>query len=195
MAECVRESVDGEKETLEQLLNRVLSDHKKGTISWLQFLGYFSKRGRLQGYTDIEVSPSKEKVQFLTMAEQGLSQGMAVKEQEDKEVKVTRLQTLLKERLDHKEELIPKDGKGKYNITVPQPFEFLNRQKEKKTIREQKLEEMLKEAKQKEIDEKTYKFQAKEIPRTTTEPLYQKLLSNQDNRRQEVKRMSIALTK
>ena len=70
----VRESVDGEKETLEGLLNRILNDFKKPSISWLQFLGHFSKRGRLQGYNEIEVSPSKEKVQFLTMAEQGLSQ-------------------------------------------------------------------------------------------------------------------------
>lgn len=31
----VRESVDGEKETLEQLLNRVLNDFKKPSISWL----------------------------------------------------------------------------------------------------------------------------------------------------------------
>ena len=58
----VRESVDGEKETLEQLLNRVLNDFKKPSISWLQFLGHFSTRGRLQGYNDIDISPSKEKV-------------------------------------------------------------------------------------------------------------------------------------
>ena len=74
LSNVVRETVDGEKETLEQLLNRVLDDFKKPSISWLQFLGHFSKRGRLQGYNDIDISPSKEKVQFLTMAEQGLSQ-------------------------------------------------------------------------------------------------------------------------
>jgi Uncharacterised protein family UPF0564 len=54
-------------------------------------LGYFSKRGRLQGYQEIEVSPSKEKVQFLTMAEQGLSQANAQKEQELKEERKSRL--------------------------------------------------------------------------------------------------------
>jgi hypothetical protein len=31
----VRDSLDGEKETLEQLLNRVLNDYKKPQISWL----------------------------------------------------------------------------------------------------------------------------------------------------------------
>ncbi len=38
-----------------------------------------------------------------------------------------RLQSSLAERLDYKEELVPKDGKGKYNITVPVAFEFLNK--------------------------------------------------------------------
>ena len=69
-----------------------------------------------------------------------------------------KLHTLLKDRLDHKEELVPKEGKGKYNITVPVVFEFLNRQKEKKTIREQKVEEMIKEQKDRELEEKNYVF-------------------------------------
>lgn len=64
----------------------------------------------------------------------------------------------MKDRLDHKEELVPKDGKGKYNITVPVVFDFLNRQKEKKTIREQKLEQMLKDAQDKLKEEKSFKF-------------------------------------
>ncbi len=74
-------------------------------------------------------------------------------------------------------------------------FEFLNRTKEKKTIREQKLEAMLKEARDKEIEEKSYKFVANDIPRSTKEPLYRRILTANEQRRQEVKRMSIALTK
>jgi len=91
------------------------------------------------------------------MAEQGLAQGPLAKE-EDKDSKIARLQMNLKDRLDHKEDLVPKEGKGKYNITVPVVFEFLNRTKEKKTIRELKVEEMIKEAKDKEMEEKSYKF-------------------------------------
>lgn len=108
------------------------------------------------------------------------------------------MQMALKDKLDHKEELVPKDGKGKYNITVPVVFEFLNRAKEregKKTIRERKLEEMLKEQKDKEREEKSVKFQANPIPRSTKEPLYQKIVAANEARRQEVRRMSIALTK
>jgi len=45
----------------------------------------------------------------------------------------------MKDRLDKKEDLVPKEGKGKYNITVPVAFEFDSREK-KVTIREKKLE-------------------------------------------------------
>lgn len=47
METIVRETMEGDKENLEQLLCRVLNDFNKPAISWLQFLGHFSKRGRL----------------------------------------------------------------------------------------------------------------------------------------------------
>jgi len=109
------------------------------------------------------------------MAEQGLAQGGPAKE-EDQEAKVARLQSHLKDKLDHKEELVPKDGKGKYNITVPVVFDFLNRTKDKKTIRERKVEAMIKEAKDREAHVASYKFVANDIPRTTKQPLYMKIL-------------------
>ena len=62
-----------------------------------------------------------------------------------KEENLKKLKSLVKSRLENKEDLVPKDGKGKFNITVPVEFEFLQRQKVK-TIREQKLEKMIKEA-------------------------------------------------
>ena len=89
-----------------------------------------------------------------------------------------RVQEVLKDKLDHKEELVPKEGKGKYNITVPVVFEFLNRQKTKKTIREQKLEGMLQDAKDREIEQKGIRFQANSIPRSTREPLYKKIIES-----------------
>jgi transposase-like protein len=59
--------------------------------------------------------------------------------QELKEENLKKLKTLIKSRLEYKEDMVPKDGKGKFNITVPVEFEFLQRQKVK-TIREIKLE-------------------------------------------------------
>ena len=75
----------------------------------------------------------------MTMAEQGLAQVNAQKELEIKEERLKRLRHLMKDRLDKKEEMVPKEGKGKYNITVPVAFEFDSREK-KVTIREKKLE-------------------------------------------------------
>jgi predicted PP-loop superfamily ATPase len=59
------------------------------------------------------------------MAEQGLAQVDAQKLQEIKEENLKKLKSLIKSRLEYKEELVPKDGKGKFNITVPVEFEFL----------------------------------------------------------------------
>lgn len=76
----------------------------------------------------------------------------------------------MKDRLDKKEDLVPKEGKGKYNITVPVAFEFDSREK-KVTIRERKLEKMISELKNKQLVKQTV-FRANSIPRSTKQPLY-----------------------
>lgn len=124
MNEIVRETLDGEDEIFEDLLNRILNDFKDSEISWLQFLGHFSKRGRLQGYNDINISPTKGTLKASlklgsTIAEQG--QG----EKDEKEQKQLKLTKQVKQKLDYKQDMVPKEGKGKYNITVPVPYEFL----------------------------------------------------------------------
>ena len=49
MGQVVRTSVDGQSETLEELLHRILKTHKsEGVIKWNVFLGYFTKRGMLR---------------------------------------------------------------------------------------------------------------------------------------------------
>ena len=60
METVVRVTVDNEKETLENLLNRVINDYESETISWPKFLGFFSKRGRFEGFVDMTVSPTKK---------------------------------------------------------------------------------------------------------------------------------------
>lgn len=44
----VRESVDKEKETLDQILFRINTTHKATTINWDQFLAFFTRRGKLR---------------------------------------------------------------------------------------------------------------------------------------------------
>ncbi len=68
------------------------------------------------------------------------------------------------------------DRKGKYKITVPEPFKFDKRDKGKgKSIREQKLEEELKWKKLEEDYEIASQFRAKEIPRSTLEPRFERI--------------------
>lgn len=51
----VRESVDGERENLEQLLQRLLNKHKKPTIHWYTFLGFFTRRGALRENEELKL--------------------------------------------------------------------------------------------------------------------------------------------
>lgn len=60
MEKVVRKTVDGEKETLENLLNRVIVEFKEESINWTKLLGFFSKRGRVEGYIELNISPSKK---------------------------------------------------------------------------------------------------------------------------------------
>lgn len=61
----VRETVDGERETLDRLLFRVDRDHAYDRITWDQFLETFTKRGKLRKGEQIVFGPplkSKEEV-------------------------------------------------------------------------------------------------------------------------------------
>jgi len=55
----VRENVDCEKETLEDLLIRVKTTFKERDIQWHTFLGFFSKRGRLRDNEKINLHLKK----------------------------------------------------------------------------------------------------------------------------------------
>lgn len=90
---------------------------------------------------------------------------------------------------------LAKDGKGKFDVTVPEPFDFERRGKNKsKSIRERKVEEMVKEKIHNESIEINIRPKVNSIPRTTTEPLYEKILAKNEARRDEVKRMSKIIT-
>lgn len=68
------------------------------------------------------------------------------------------------------------DGKGKYRITVPEPFKFDKRDKVKgKSIREVKLEEELRWKEVEEQYEIAQQFAAKGIPRSTLEKRYENI--------------------
>lgn len=53
----VRETVDGERETLDALLFRVDNEHKSSRINWEQFVTNFTKRGKIRQGEEIIFGP------------------------------------------------------------------------------------------------------------------------------------------
>ena len=88
----MRETIDGERETLDALLFRVDKEHKKPRITWEQFFVNFTKRGKLRAGEEIIFGPplkSREEV-YAETQRQAL---------EDPENKQFRLMKQLKEKL------------------------------------------------------------------------------------------------
>ena len=64
---------------------------------------------------------------------------------EDPEAQKIRLQRGLKGKLVGKQNMVRHGGKGKYDVTVPDDFSFMKRKNHGKTIRQEWLENELKE--------------------------------------------------
>lgn len=141
---AVRENVDGQKETLESLLHRVLKFNKEPTIQWHTFLGYFTKRGRLRESEKIKLELNKKPKNSSSPFGSGDEKEEGDDLDESFETKQYRLNKALKQKLVMKQNMVPKTGKGKYNVTVPVPFEFLNKEKGF-SIRQKKVEKMVME--------------------------------------------------
>ena len=67
--------------------------------------------------------------------------------------------------------------------------------KGKSTISRRKFDNYVSELMEKEDAEYNVRFKAKPIPKSTTEPKYQRLMHKEDSRREEVRKSSVALTK
>lgn len=88
------------------------------------------------------------------------------------------------------------DGKGKYRITIPEPFKFDKRDKTKdKGTQQWRLEEDLR-YKELVVDyEISCQFKAKDIPKSTMEPRYQRIMETNEQWRLEVLWQSQAMTR
>ena len=82
-----------------------------------------------------------------------------------------------------------------FKITEPSPFSFDHRDKHKgKSIRERKLEEMLLEKEQVELEPLNVHFQANTVPAHVKVPLYDQIMREQEERRERVRQESKAMT-
>lgn len=88
-----------------------------------------------------------------------------------------------------------KSSAHNYKVTVPVPFKFDMRERSKsKTIREVKLEEMVDAKKQEEEDAMSFKFRHNAVPTQVLVPKYDSIIKSNQDRREGVKKNSIALT-
>ena len=174
MGTVVRENLDCVKETLEDLLHRVLKTYKEPRIEWYTFLGFFTKRGRLRDTERLNLQLNKKVAQSDGGDVTSVMEGEGA--EEDSEMKLYRLTRSFKQKLVQKQNLVPKSGKGKYNVTVPVPFEFLHAEKGF-SIRQRKVDNMVKE-KEKEIDRAlSFEYKAREIPKSVKTKKFTKLMS------------------
>lgn len=87
--------------------------------------------------------------------------------------------------------------KGRYGVTVPQPFKFEIRDSKAKApnTRERKVNEMVMEKKMETDNMVKHQFRHKPIPAAVLVPRYQQLMDANEERRLRVKQESIQITK
>lgn len=79
-------------------------------------------------------------------------------------------------------------------MTVPVPFEFLNQEKGF-SIRQKKVEKMIKDKQKEEERALSFKYKAREIPKTVMGNKYEKMARAESERRAEAKRLAMAKIK
>ena len=125
----VRETTDGDRESLDNLLMRVSKEHKEERIEWVQFMVFFTKRGKLRPNEELLFS-------YMAIADIDTYRQESIRyEEENLEDKQWRLHRELKETLVSKQNKVLKGGKGKYDVTVPAPFDFIKNPRNIKTLR------------------------------------------------------------
>ena len=163
LEDVVRETTDLERETLDGLLLRVSHDYKEERILWDNFIVNFTRRGKLRpgeqmvfsGFAIADIDTARAETQRF--------------EDEDPENIKWRLTRVLKEQLVQKQNMVPKGGKGKYNVTVPEPFGMSRRaNQQKKTIRQARLDEQARNKVKEEEQFRAMNFHANEIPKSTS---------------------------
>mmetsp|Transcript_9389 Transcript_9389/g.14315 ORF Transcript_9389/g.14315 Transcript_9389/m.14315 type:complete len:545 (+) Transcript_9389:1809-3443(+) len=162
-------------------------------IEWHVFLGFFTKRGRLRESEKLILQLNKKnKAAELALEEVSHASSMSDESFESKQYRLTRE---FKQKLVHKQNLVPKTGKGKYNVTVPVPFEFMNQEKGF-SIRQKKVEQMVRERQNEEKRALSYEYKAKDVPQHVKDRnKLNKIMNSVEERKNEAKRLAMAKIK
>jgi hypothetical protein len=171
------------RENFTQVLCRMQRNFTRHWMTWDNILPYFTRKGAKVSEMDIKrafaAPDDKEEYDENEVAARNRAINIEVK------------------KLMAEMPMFPrKDGLGKYRITIPDIPTFMKRgRKKEKSIREKKLEEMIKYNDLEDEYEMSQQFRAKPIPKSTLEPRFQRIMDTNERRRQDVKMRSIALTK
>jgi hypothetical protein len=185
----IRETVDGEQESLDFLMSRFAEKYTNEPlypITFLEFITAFCRRGVLREgeeliFTGTGLIKAKE----------------PVANPEDPEVMYENLSKDFKNMIINKQNRVPKGGKGKFNITVPEPFDFLkpDRLHKSPSIRQQRLAADDRARQMENEMHMSSCYRANKLPKSTMESRYQNLQEKDYLRRRRNKEESMAKTK
>jgi len=155
-------------ETLDEVLDRIEANGKE-LLSWAQFLSYLSTKGEPETGYDSEPDLDTLTSKAYDRPPRSLSS----------------------------EELRANLPLGeRYSITIPHPFAFTTRERAKrKPIRQVKLEEMLAEKEELDMAPCRVRIHAQSVPAEVIIPAFDRIMKEQEERRREVHKASLELTK
>ena len=90
---------------------------------------------------------------------------------------------------------MPKTGKGKYNVTVPVPFEFMNSSQKGFSIRQKKVEKMIKDKAREEERALSVEYKAREIPKAVKGNKFQQMEEMKRKRSEDNRKFAMAKIK
>ena len=201
---------------LKKYLNELRVD-KPGFLSWGEFLELLYSHKRKLKQPKEEESEEKEmhegvcsnsfiveenkRIEYHTIKEKIRSKSFKVKRTLEKTFRDERICKSKLTGEDYKKKRYKSASKSLRDIkdttlTVPKPFRFAEREASRgQSIRQKKLEEMIDEKVLEEENMLHHKFKANVIPLSTKEPRYEQLKRKNEERRDEIKKSSIAATK
>lgn len=163
---------------------KTISRESGDLITWEDFLSYFSEKNR----PDIKVQENGiNKSNYYALKEDFVKEAKTGLIEENKKNFAYKYVDTFKNK--------KKKAKSTIKFTVPQPFAFDSRERNKgKSIRQMKLEQYVNEIQQEEENHLNYRPTPNPVPAEVIIPKYNTLIAAQEARRNEVKMNSKKLT-
>ena len=181
-----------------KLLRQELQVEKEGFLTWTEFLELLFAYKRSVKESDLSVVQEEyvveknERPEYHTMKEKIRSKSLKARRELDKAFRNERISKSRMASKDYKLGSKSVRHLKEKHLTVPHPFKF---NENKKSIMQRRLEEMVGEKIIEEENMMHHQFKANPLPQSTKQPLYEKLKRKEEERREEVKKNSIAATK